>query len=172
MTEENSLAEAVPIWLEGIEGDALRSLISSDSKVIRVVAGPRSGKTTGLKRRVQRLKSWGARSTTKHFCGTFTRAIAKDLAQALGVDITSDEFLVEKSGFVNVSTLHSHALRLVRRRATSRPGRELRFLLDYEKEVMLYDIEETLPSLPIQTDRQSELKKVCAAGAEGVMAEC
>ena len=42
-------------WLEGIEGEFLPKLIISESKVIRVVAGPGAGKTTGLKRRVMRL---------------------------------------------------------------------------------------------------------------------
>lgn len=167
MTNEKPTSNSVPIWLEGIEGEAVRQLITSDSKVIRVVAGPGSGKTTGLKRRVQRLIQGDNVSPDRIFVGTFTRAIAKDLAEALGVAVTSDELLVEKSGSVNVSTLHSHALRLIRSYPTSRPGRELRFLLDYEKEVMLYDIGETLTILNNQTERQSELKKVCAAWAEG-----
>ena len=42
-------------WLDGIEGDAARELIESNARVIRVVAGPGSGKTTCLKRRIQRL---------------------------------------------------------------------------------------------------------------------
>lgn len=42
-------------WLEGIVGDDARRLITSDAPLIRVVAGPGAGKTTCLKRRVQRL---------------------------------------------------------------------------------------------------------------------
>ncbi len=33
------------LWLQGIEGQALPKLIMSDSRVVRVVAGPGSGKT-------------------------------------------------------------------------------------------------------------------------------
>lgn len=163
--------EPKPAWLEGIEGDELPMLITSDSHVIRVVAGPGSGKTTGLKRRVQRLVQGNSVSPEKIFVGTFTRAIARDLAEALGVKVTTDELGEEKNKNVNVSTLHSHALRLVRAHPTARPGRMLRFLLDNEKEVMLYDMGQTLSILRKQTERQNELKKVCAAWAEGTNLE-
>ena len=44
-----------PPWLDGIEGDYLPPLIMSNEPVIRVVAGPGSSKTEGLKRRTRRL---------------------------------------------------------------------------------------------------------------------
>jgi DNA helicase-2/ATP-dependent DNA helicase PcrA len=171
VNNEESNTSGVPPWLEGIEGEALPALITNNSKVIRVVAGPGSGKTTGLKRRVQRLVQGDNVPAEKIFVGTFTRAIAHDLAEALGVKVTTDEALEEQSKSVNVSTLHSHALRLIRAHPTSRPGRTLRFLLDYEKEVMLYDIGQAIDILPNQSDRQNELKKVCAAWAEGTNLE-
>ena len=77
-----------PPWLEGIEGEFLPPLILSDSPVIRVVAGPGSGKTTGLKRRVQRLIQGDEVSAAKIFIGTFTRAITKELAGEFGVSST------------------------------------------------------------------------------------
>ena len=45
--------ESEPPWLEGIEGINARQLIESDAHVVRVIAGPGSGKTTCLKRRIQ-----------------------------------------------------------------------------------------------------------------------
>lgn len=42
-------------WLDGVEGDAGKTLIECDKQYIQVVAGPGSGKTFGLKRRVRRL---------------------------------------------------------------------------------------------------------------------
>ena len=154
------------VWLDGIEGDSLPPLIVGNDRIIRVVAGPGSGKTTGLKRRVQRLVQGEGVQPEKIFVGTFTRAIAGELAGDLGVKTTTDELGEESNRNIQVSTLHSHALRLIRSHPTARPGRALRFLLDFEKEVMLYDIGQTLPSLPKQTERQKRLRQVCAAWAE------
>ena len=102
----------------------------------------------------------------KIFVGTFTRAIAGELASALGVSATSDE-LGEETVDVEVSTLHALALRLIGKHPTARPGRTLRFLLGFEKDAMLYDIGEALPKLPDQKKRKKELNRVCAAWAEG-----
>lgn len=162
----------MPAWLDGIEGDTLLPLIVGDSRVIRVVAGPGSGKTTGLKRRVQRLVQGDGVQPEKIFVGTFTRAIAGDLASALGVSVIADELEAEGNNeHVHVSTLHSHALRLVRAHPTARPGRALRFLLEYEKEVMLYDVGEVLPDFPKQHEREKQLKRVCAEWAAGTNLE-
>ena len=156
-------------WLDGIDGDALPRLITADSPVIRVVAGPGSGKTTGLKRRVQRLVQGEGVSPSKIFVGTFTRAIAAELAEAFGVSVTADELGegVVAADTVEVATLHSHALRLVRANPTSRPGRILRFLLGYEREAMLYDIGARLPTFPKQNQRKKELNRISAAWADG-----
>lgn len=156
-------------WLDGIDGDALPRLITADSPVIRVVAGPGSGKTTGLKRRVQRLVQGEGVSPSKIFVGTFTRAIAAELAEAFGVSVTADELGegVVAAEIVEVATLHSHALRLVRANPTSRPGRILRFLLGYERDAMLYDIGARLPTFPKQNQRKNELNRISAAWADG-----
>ncbi|MFQ5641758.1 MAG: UvrD-helicase domain-containing protein [bacterium] len=140
--------------------------MTGNSRVTRVVAGPGSGKTTGLKRRVMRLIQGDGISPEKIFVGTFTRAIAGDLAVALGVSATSDELSEDKVD-VEVSTLHALALRLIRKHPTARPGRTLRFLLGFEKEAMLYDIGLILPQFQKQSDRKKELNRVCAAWAEG-----
>ena len=115
-------------WLEGIEGSTAHELIESDAQVIRVVAGPGSGKTTCLKRRTQRLIQWDKISPWKIFVGTFTRAIAKDLREALGTE-------------VQVSTLHSLAYKLLRQYPAACQGMKLRFLLKYEEDALLYDVE-------------------------------
>lgn len=155
-----------PAWLKGIKGNALPPLITSDAKLIRVIAGPGSGKTLGLKRRVMRLIRGKRVSPKKIFVGTFTRAIAHELAEAVDVSVTSDE-LSDEPVDVEVSTLHALALRLIRKYPTARPGRTPRFLLGVEKETMLYDIGEAIPRLRCQSDRKRELNRVCAAWAEG-----
>jgi len=163
-----SILEEKPAWLNGIEGNSLPPLIAGNSRIIRVVAGPGSGKTTGLKRRVQRLIQGEGVQPEKIFVGTFTRAIVGELSEAMGASITTNEIgekVVDKN--INVSTLHSHALQLIRSNPPARPGRALRFLLEFEKEMMLYDIGEALSIPPTQSQRKNELKRVCAAWAEG-----
>ena len=160
------LEEEKPTWLEGILGDALPPLITGDARVIRVVAGPGSGKTLGLKRRVMRLIQDKGVRPEKIFVGTFTRAIAGELAAALEASATSDE-VSEETVDVEVSTLHALALKLIRKHPTACPGRTLRFLLSFEKDTMLYDIGEALRQFPNQRDRKKELNRVCAAWAEG-----
>src|SRR4051812_22716559 len=129
--------EELPAWLRGIEGEALPHLISSNAPYIRVVAGPGSGKTTGLKRRIHRLVAQDGVPLSRIFVGTFTRAIASELADALGKAVADSSN--EELG-LRISTLHSHALLLVRSHPAARGGRALRFLLDFEKAVMLYDV--------------------------------
>ena len=124
----NDSTEIAPAeWLIGIEGEEARELIESDAPVIRVIAGPGSGKTTCLKRRIQRLVQSDSVNPEQVFAGTFTRAIARELAEALG----------EK---VRVSTLHSLAYEMLRKYPAARQGMELRFLLKYEEDTLLYDV--------------------------------
>src|SRR6266446_69740 len=91
-------------WLDGVEGGAGRLPISSDKKYIQVVAGPGSGKTFGLKRRVQRLVKGQNVAPKRILVGTFTRAIAKELRISLAPPVQVVE--VEQP---IVSTLHSQA---------------------------------------------------------------
>ena len=119
MTTANTPTDTRP-WIEGIEGSAAQDLIESNSRVIRVVAGPGSGKTTCLKRRIQRLVQKDKVSPTTIFVGTFTRAIAKELRESLGAQ-------------VRVSTLHSLAYELLRKYPAACQGMRLRFLLKYEE---------------------------------------
>ena len=124
------LAENRPApWLEGIEGSAAHELIESGDRVIRVIAGPGSGKTTCLKRRIQRLVQKDEVDPTRMFVGTFTRTIARELREALGAQ-------------VQVSTLHSLAYELLRKYPAACQGMRLRFLLKYEEDALLYDVEE------------------------------
>lgn len=118
-------------WLNGIEGQDARQLIESQSSVIRVVAGPGSGKTTCLKRRIQKLVQKDNIDLQKVFVGTFTRAISNELRDAL-----------DKS--VKVSTIHSLAYTLLKDYPLACQGMQLRFLLKFEETVLLYDVKNTL----------------------------
>jgi superfamily I DNA/RNA helicase len=136
----------------GIAGEQLIQLIESDAPVIAVVAGPGSGKTTGIKRRVQRLVEGDGLEPERIFVGTFTRAIAHDLQGALGEQL-------------RVSTLHSLALRLLRENPAALGGRRLRFLLKFEEDTMLYDIGQEMPEAGDQADRRRLLQRTQSSRA-------
>ncbi|MDE2928100.1 MAG: ATP-dependent helicase [Acidobacteriota bacterium] len=140
-------------WLEGIEGEEARELIESNSPVIRVVAGPGSGKTTCLKRRTRRLIEGDGINPTTMFVGTFTRAIASELKEALGRD-------------VRVSTLHSLAYDLLRKNPAALRGMRLRFLLNFEQDALLYDIEKAARSIGNIYARREELRLLQASRSQ------
>ncbi|CCF85317.1 UvrD-helicase domain-containing protein [Nitrolancea hollandica] len=152
-------------WLSGIEGDALPRFIVSREPVIRVIAGPGSGKTTGLKRRVQRLIMENGTSPGRILVGTFTRAIAEELRATLGVDV--DYQANPSNDNIHVSTLHSLAYHLLRQYPSACPDRSLRFLLAFEEDVMLYDLGELLSDAGTQSNRKDRLNKTLAEWADG-----
>lgn len=141
-------------WLDGIAGDDARELIESDAEVIRVVAGPGSGKTTCLKRRTQRLVEGEGINPKKIFVGTFTRAITNELKDALGRDRD-----------ITISTLHSHAYKLLRENPAACQGMKLRFLLDFERKTLLYDIKSEISARKVD-DCEKQLKKMEARLAQ------
>lgn len=156
-----------PTWLDGISGEPVPLLILSNAELIRVVAGPGSGKTTGLKRRVQRLVLGDGVPPEKIFVGTFTRAVTKELTQELGMAIAAEPESKDQTASLEISTLHAQALRLIREYPISRADRSLRFLLSFEADAMLYDIGETVTDLDTQAKRKKQLKRVCAAWNKG-----
>ena len=151
MTEASLNGNTVPPWLEGIQGDGLPVLIITDAPLVRVNAGPGSGKTTGLKRRFQRLILEQRVEPQRIFLGTFTRAITSELTQALGKQAANG---------VTVSTLHSLAYKLLRENPTALACRKLRFLLKHESEPMLYDTGRSLSNGSNQYERARPLRKL------------
>ncbi|MFH1560322.1 MAG: ATP-dependent helicase [Chloroflexota bacterium] len=143
-------------WLKGIKGDALPKLIQSDAPVIRVVAGPGSGKTLAIQRRTWRLIEGAEVSPSRIFVGAFSREIVKQLAASVAA-ISSD---------MEISTLHSLALRLLKDNPVAVGDRKLRILLDYEKAPMLYDVGHATSYSDNQNGRKKLLKKLEAAHSE------
>jgi DNA helicase-2/ATP-dependent DNA helicase PcrA len=148
-----------PRWLEGIRGEQSIRLIESDGRVIKVLAGPGAGKTTCLKRRVLRLVDTAKVKRAQIFVGTFTRVIAKALHQAF-IHTQTDPAKEEDDPVV--STLHSHAARLLRENPDAVQGRGFRFLLAHEEKVLLYDIADKVPQFSTYDDRHAELKELQA----------
>lgn len=123
-------------WLEGVEGEQVRPLITSDDPVLRVPAGPGTGKTFGLMKRVLRLlhpDGLGLAPDRVLVCA-FNRVIAQDLR----AEITAE---LERFGLECPVVMTVHAL------ASEIAGERPRFLLPNEVEVMVYDILATYPNI-------------------------
>ncbi len=76
-----------PHWDDDLTGVAL-NIAASDESPLRVLAGPGTGKTYAMKRRVMRLLQEGADPRRVLAC-TFTRTAARDVAReiaAVGVE--------------------------------------------------------------------------------------
>ena len=119
----------IPPWLAGIDPGQVEQLITTDADVIRVQAGPGTGKTFGLTRRVLRLlhpDGYGLDPDAVLVCA-FNRAIAKDLEREIAAQL-------EPYGLPlpNIRTVHSLCATIARD--------EARFLLQHEVEAMLFDV--------------------------------
>lgn len=121
-------------WNDNLEGQAL-AIASSNEKRIRVVAGPGSGKTFSLMRRIARLLERGV-DPHSILLSTFTRTAAHDLKKelmTLGV-AGADE--------VKAGTLHSFCFGILMKDAVLQiTGRHPRPLFNYETEFALRDLQ-------------------------------
>ena len=115
--------------------------------------GPGSGKTTCLRRRIQRLVQKDGIDPKTVFVGTFTRAIASELKEALGTE-------------VRVSTLHALAYDFLRRYPVACQGMRLRFLLRYEEDALLYDVEDDAVSIGDIRRRRDALRQLQASRSQ------
>jgi ATP-dependent DNA helicase UvrD/PcrA len=113
------------------------TIAASVNARIRVVAGPGTGKTFAMKRRVARLLE-NAVDPGVILPVTFTRVAAEDLHRELvGMGVPGCDAL-------NGVTLHSLALRLLlRNHVLAATGRTARPLNEYEVEPLIADLEKT-----------------------------
>jgi DNA helicase II / ATP-dependent DNA helicase PcrA len=153
----DSKLDATPTWLAGVEGEHAALLINSARLFIQVVAGPGSGKTFGLERRIQRLVLGDGVDPELIYVGTFTRAIAKELSVSLASNRDNRR--------PKILTLHSLATELLKKHSEAVPGRRFRFLLEHEEAAMLYDLEALVPELNTHEKRKDELRKIQAMWA-------
>jgi len=121
-------------WNEGLEGPHF-NIANINHTPIRVMAGPGTGKTFALMRRVARLLQQGIDPSRILVC-TFTRTAARDLAKELaGLGIDGVES-------VKAGTLHSLCFSILSQNATfNYTGRSPRPLLDFELRFLLQDLE-------------------------------
>lgn len=120
-------------WDEGLVGPP-RNIAAFRGKYLRVKAGPGTGKTYALMRRVSRLLEEGVTPSTI-LAISFTKTAANDLIKQLnGLGLAGAEY-------VTASTLHSLAFRLLNQRAVFESmGRIPRPLLEYEKDCLIADL--------------------------------
>lgn len=117
-------------WNKGVKGEQVLPLINDDAPVMRVEAGPGTGKTFGLVRRVLRiLHPQGLNCAAKKVAVVaFNRVIAKQLSEEIKEELKKSPHLE----LPVIQTVHGFCLRMV--------GEEIRILLPHEREAMLYDI--------------------------------
>ncbi len=122
-------------WFDGLTpGTPAHSIASTMNPRVRVVAGPGTGKSYAMKRRVARLLESGV-APDLILPVTFTRVAAQDLHREL-VNMG-----VPGCNALNAHTLHSLALRmLTRNHVLAATGRIPRPLNDFETEAMVCDL--------------------------------
>lgn len=120
-------------WDDDLAGVA-RRIAETDASPLRVAAGPGTGKTYSLTRRVMRLLQEGVAPTKIMVC-TFTRTAAEDMKKALhALDVEGVEL-------VRAGTIHSFCFELLAKtEVLAITHRVPRTLLDFEKRFMLEDI--------------------------------
>lgn len=120
-------------WADGLTG-ATRRIAETRQSPLRVLAGPGTGKTFALMRRVMRLLEEG-RNPRGIFVCTFTRTAARDLQNELsllGVPGAED---------VRAGTVHAFCFRLLSRaEVLEATGRVPRPLLKFEERFLLEDL--------------------------------
>ncbi len=118
-------------WLDGVKGDEVLRLIETDGVVLRCEAGPGTGKTFGLTRRVERLihPEGDGIDPKEVLVVAFNRVIAADLR----AEITARLFSVSLEDMPRVQTIHSLCLELIEED-------NARLLLPHEADAMLEDV--------------------------------
>ncbi len=153
--------EANAPWLKGVRGEQVLPLINDREPVIRVAAGPGTGKTFGLARRVVRLLHDDGEGLdgADVLVVAFNRVIAADLARNISTELRRsgiDHKLPE------VRTVHALCLAGLQ---TAGP----RLLLPDEVDCMLYDVRNEHAAVRMAYPRFSELGQAlreCEANRE------
>ncbi len=121
-------------WNDGLVGQGLE-IAASDERRIRVIAGPGSGKTFTLMRRIARLLENGI-DPKKILLVTFTRTAAQDLKKELlklGVPGVEE---------IKAGTLHSFCYKMLLRDSVLQiTGRHPRPLFNFELEFVIADLQ-------------------------------
>ena len=135
--------EEKPPWLRGVEGEQIVPLITQDVRFLRVPAGPGTGKTFGLRKRVLRLlhpDGAGCDPSRVLVCA-FNRVIASDLRKEIAAELEPHGLELPV-----IRTIHGLAALL----ADERP----RYLLPHEVETMVYDVLQSHAAVAAEFERK------------------
>jgi superfamily I DNA/RNA helicase len=124
-------------WTLGVRGTQLPPLINSDADTIRCVAGPGSGKTFGLVRRVERILHPEGLAVDGHdvLVVAFNRVIARQLRDDIHARLKTFEYEHEPV----IRTIHALCVEVI--------GEDLRMLLPHEVDAMIYDVLQEYPAV-------------------------
>lgn len=132
-------------WNTGLQGTHL-NIAAYPGTPLRVVAGPGTGKTFALMRRVARLLEQGAQPN-RILAVTFTRTAANDLVEKLAA------LGVPGADLVAAKTLHSLSFGLLSRNAVFHIlGRTARPLMEYERNTLVCDLQDQFGGKPQLTN--------------------
>src|SRR5882724_10408233 len=124
-------------WNEGVRGTQVPPLINLDANPIRCVAGPGSGKTFGLVRRVERILHPAGLGVDGHdvLVVAFNRVIARQLRDDIHARLKTFDCKHEPI----IRTIHALCVEVI--------GEELRMLLPHEVDAMTYDLLQQYPEI-------------------------
>ena len=145
-------------WDDGLQrGTSAYNIASDQGSRLRVIAGPGTGKSFSMRRRVARLIESGA-EPDRILAVTFTRIAAEDVRRELnGLD-------VEGAEDIEARTLHSLAMKILRKQGVMDSlGRVTRPMLGFELEPLLHDLAN--PSFGHKRERLKRIKAYEAAFA-------
>src|SRR5580704_1986657 len=144
-------------WNDDLKPNSPAYRIAADPSLsVRVVAGPGTGKSFALKRRVARLLEQGA-NPRRILPVTFTNVAAEDLQrEMMQVGVPGCEE-------IRGSTLHALGMQiLIRQNVLQATGRVARPLNRFETEPLLYDL---LTEFGNKSDREKRIRAYEAAWA-------
>ncbi|WP_048190698.1 UvrD-helicase domain-containing protein [Methanobacterium sp. SMA-27] len=122
------------MWKDGIRGNEALDIISTNDEKLCVIAGPGTGKTFALKKRIEKLLEEG-KDPSRMLVVTFSRIAALDIKKELL------ELGLKGSEKIHAQTLHSFCFSLLNKEGVLQSiGRDTRILLEYEEKFMLNDL--------------------------------
>lgn len=136
-------------WNQGVNGTQVLPLINDDAPVIRVEAGPGTGKTFGLVRRVQRILHPQGLGVVGERVAIV--AFNRVIANKLGEDVEGMLKASLHSGAPVIRTVHGFCLQVI--------GGDIRILMPHERDAMLYDLLHEHPALRAAFPKRKEIEQ-------------
>ena len=135
----------------------LDTIINSNARRLLVCAGPGTGKTTALIKRVKRLLDDGIKPE-EILVLTFSRAAAADLKKKL--EKLHGDILCPK---VKANTVHAYCLKFLNKKASEKADPKPRLLFKYEEKFLLEDLKNK------ELSRSRTRKKISSAEQKRIL---